>query len=116
LLILVLLVSFQAFAQTPLPAGYPDRSASLDVLPGFIHPPKDYVEVPFYCWQGDTLTCERLYWQLNQRQSKGIPVSHFNFNHLNYNTLANNYTTILTRYRGSIRSGLIGPGNINVNQ
>ena len=26
-----------------------------------------------------------------------------------YNTLANNYTTIPTRYRGSIKSGLIGP-------
>ncbi|MEI8115256.1 MAG: glycosylhydrolase-like jelly roll fold domain-containing protein, partial [Bacteroidia bacterium] len=33
-----------------------------------------------------------------------------------YNTLANNYTTIPTRYRGSIRSGLIGPVMINLNQ
>ena len=33
-----------------------------------------------------------------------------------YNTLANNYTTVPTRYRGSIRSGLIGPVNLNVNQ
>jgi len=26
-----------------------------------------------------------------------------------YNTLANHYLTIPTRYRGSLRSGLIGP-------
>lgn len=30
-----------------------------------------------------------------------------------YNTLANNYTTIPTRYRGPIKSGLIGPVNLN---
>jgi len=33
-----------------------------------------------------------------------------------YNTLANNYTTVPTRYRGSIRSGLIGPVNLNLNE
>jgi hypothetical protein len=31
-----------------------------------------------------------------------------------YNTLANNYTTIPTRYRGSIKSGLIGPVSLRV--
>ena len=31
-----------------------------------------------------------------------------------YNTLANNYTTIPTRYRGSIKSGLIGPVSLKV--
>jgi hypothetical protein len=30
-----------------------------------------------------------------------------------YNTLANNYTSIPTRYRGSIKSGLIGPVTLN---
>jgi hypothetical protein len=30
-----------------------------------------------------------------------------------YNTLANNYTSIPTRYRGSIKSGLIGPVTVN---
>ncbi|MBK9391663.1 MAG: hypothetical protein IPN68_16295 [Bacteroidetes bacterium] len=30
-----------------------------------------------------------------------------------YNTLANNYTSIPTRYRGSIKSGLIGPVSLN---
>ena len=31
-----------------------------------------------------------------------------------YNTLANNYTSIPTRYEGSIKSGLIGPVSIIV--
>jgi hypothetical protein len=31
-----------------------------------------------------------------------------------YNTLANNYTTMTTRYRGSIKSGLIGPVSVKV--
>jgi len=65
-IILLLLISLQTAAQTSLPAGYPDRSPSLDVLPGFINPPKGYGEVPFYWWQGDTLTRERLLWQLDQ--------------------------------------------------
>jgi hypothetical protein len=30
-----------------------------------------------------------------------------------YNTLANNYTSVPTRYRGSIKSGLIGPFTLN---
>jgi hypothetical protein len=31
-----------------------------DVLPGFINPPKGYGEVPFYWWQGNSLTRERI--------------------------------------------------------
>jgi hypothetical protein len=31
-----------------------------------------------------------------------------------YNTLANNYTTIPTRYRGAIKSGLIGPVSLKL--
>ena len=31
-----------------------------------------------------------------------------------YNTLANNYTTIPTTYRGSIKSGLIGPVQLKI--
>ncbi len=81
-LLLVVLITIQTFAQTSLPAGYPDRSASLDVLPGFIHPPKGYGEVPFYWWQGDTLTRERLEWQLNQLQNKGISSLQINYSHL----------------------------------
>jgi hypothetical protein len=79
-----LLISFQAFAQPKLPAGYPDRSSSFDVLPGFIHPPKGYGEVPFYWWQGDTITRERLLWQLNQLENKGISSLQVNYSHRDY--------------------------------
>ena len=52
------------------------------ILPGFVHPPKGYGEVPFYWWQGDTLTRERLEWQLNQLQGKGISSLQINYSHL----------------------------------
>ena len=81
LMISFLIISFQSVAQTSLPAGYPDRSPSLDVLPGFIIPPKGYGEVPFYWWQGDTLTRERLLWQLDQLKGKGIPSLQINYSH-----------------------------------
>lgn len=80
-IILLLLISLQSAAQTSLPAGYPDRSPSLDVLPGFMNPPNGYGEVPFYWWQGDTLTRERLLWQLDQLKGKGIPSLQINYSH-----------------------------------
>lgn len=45
--------------------GYPERNASLDILPGFIHPPKGYGNVPFYWWNGDSLNRERMQEQLD---------------------------------------------------
>lgn len=79
---LLMPISHQSFAQTTLPAGYPDRNVSLDVLPGFKNPPAGYGEVPFYWWQGDTLTRERIEWQLNQLQNKGISSLQINYSHL----------------------------------
>lgn len=52
--------------------GYPDRSPSLDALPGFKTPPPGYGEVPFYWWVGDKLTKERLLWQLDQLHEAGV--------------------------------------------
>lgn len=52
-------------AQQQKNKGYPDRSPDLDVLPGFINPPKGYGNVPFYWWNGDTLVKERLKEQLD---------------------------------------------------
>src|SRR5665647_2942963 len=80
-IIIFLLISLQSVAQTSLPTGYPDRTPSLDVLPGFINPPYGYGEVPFYWWQGDTLTRERLLWQLDQLKGKGIPSLQINYSH-----------------------------------
>jgi len=82
LVLVAILISVQSLAQSGLPAGYPDRSPSLDVLPGFINPPKGYGQVPFYWWQGDTLTRERIEWQLNQLQGKGIESLQINYSHL----------------------------------
>ena len=83
LLLFFLMVSFSASTQqTPkLPLGYSDRSPGLDVLPGFIHPPKGYGDVPFYWWQGDTITRERLTWQLDQLSNKGISSLQINYSH-----------------------------------
>ena len=86
-IVVLLLISLQSMAQTKLPDGYPDRSYSLDVLPGFVHPPKGYGEVPFYWWQGDTLTRERLLWQLDQLKNKGISSLQINYSHKDFGGL-----------------------------
>ncbi len=78
---LVILFSLQLTAQTGLPPGYPNRNPSFDVLPGFINPPKGYGEVPFFWWQGDTITRERLLWQLDQLKGKGISSLQINYSH-----------------------------------
>jgi len=51
--------------------GQADRSADLDVMPGFQKPPAGFADVPFYWWLGDPLTKERLSWQLDQLQKSG---------------------------------------------
>jgi hypothetical protein len=62
-------------------AGYPDRSPDLDVLPGFKNPPKGYGNVPFYWWIGDTLTKDRILWQLEQLEGMGITGLQVNYCH-----------------------------------
>lgn len=64
-----------------LPPGFPDRSPNLDVLPGFKTPPKGYGEVSFYWWLGDTLTHDRILWQLDQLKDKGITGLQINYCH-----------------------------------
>jgi hypothetical protein len=64
-----------------IPAGYSDLGTPPDVLSGFVHPPKGYGDVPFYWWQGDTLTRERLTWQLDQLSNKGISSLQINYSH-----------------------------------
>ena len=61
--------------------GYPDRSAELDVLPGFQNPPKGYGNVPFYWWIGDTLTKERILWQMDQLEDMGVTGLQVNYCH-----------------------------------
>ena len=65
-----------------LPPGFPDRSPKLDVLPGFKTPPVGYGDVAFFWWQGDTLTRERLTWELDQLKDKGVTSLQINYSHL----------------------------------
>ncbi len=83
LCIIALLACFllPAQQQLKLPPGFPDRSPNMDVLPGFIHPPKGYGEVSFYWWLGDTLTHDRILWQLDQLKDKGITGLQINYCH-----------------------------------
>jgi hypothetical protein len=62
-------------------AGYPDRLPDLDVLQGFQNPPKGYGNVPFYWWIGDTLTKDRIIWQLEQLEGMGITGLQVNYCH-----------------------------------
>ena len=61
--------------------GYPERGATLDVLPGFKRPPSGYGEVAFYWWLGDTLTRERLTWQMDQLAGRGVTGLQVNYAH-----------------------------------
>jgi hypothetical protein len=53
----------------------------LDVLPGFINPPKGYGQVPFWWWSGDPLDKDRLLWQIEELHKKGIPGMQVNYMH-----------------------------------
>lgn len=60
-------------------SGYPSRDAKLNVLPGFKNPPKGYGNVPFFWWNGDTLSRARLTEQLDilkQSSTDGFAVSY----------------------------------------
>ncbi|HZL10681.1 MAG TPA: glycosyl hydrolase [Prolixibacteraceae bacterium] len=78
-LMIGLTVSGQSFEK--LPVGYPDRSSSMDVLPGFKNPPKGYGDVAFFWWEGDTLTREHLTWELDRLKDKGISSLQINYCH-----------------------------------
>lgn len=80
-LLLILLISLSSAAQTVLPPGFPDRSPKLDVLPGFKTPPAGYGDVAFYWWIGDTLTKERMLWQLDELKNKKITGLQINYCH-----------------------------------
>ena len=82
IVIFLLFISLQSAAQTIIKEGRLSENEGFDVLPGFINPPKGYGEVPFYWWQGDTLTRERLLWQLDQLENKGISSLQINYSHL----------------------------------
>ena len=77
----ILFIYSDLYSQKPIPTGQPDRSPSMDVLPGFINPPKGYGDVPFFWWIGDTLTREHLTWELDRLKDKGISSLQINYCH-----------------------------------
>ena len=67
------------YANDKLPLGYPSRSGAIDIEKHFAMPPKGYGNVPFYWWNGDTLTKERLQQQLDvmeESSTDGFAVSY----------------------------------------
>jgi hypothetical protein len=80
-LLLLVLISMNSMAQTLLPPGFPDRAPNLDALPGFKRPPSGYGDVGFYWWIGDTLTRERIEWQLDELKNKKMTGLQINYCH-----------------------------------
>jgi hypothetical protein len=58
-----------------------ERPSINEVRAGFANPPHGYGEVAFYWWLGDTLTRERLAWQLDQLNGKGVVGLQVNYAH-----------------------------------
>jgi hypothetical protein len=61
--------------------GHPDRAGETDILRGFKEPPPGYGEVAFYWWVGDTLSKERLLWQMDQLAGRGVSGLQVNYAH-----------------------------------
>jgi hypothetical protein len=60
-------------------SGYPSRDPGFEVRPGFLNPPKGYGNVPFFWWNGDTLSRARLTEQLDilkQSATDGFAISY----------------------------------------
>jgi hypothetical protein len=64
-----------------LPPGYPDRSADVDVYPGFAAPPPGYGEVPFWWWTGEAPDAGRLVRQVEELHKMGISGVQVNYSH-----------------------------------
>ncbi|HAX95142.1 MAG TPA: hypothetical protein DCY35_01255, partial [Prolixibacteraceae bacterium] len=48
-------------------------------MPGFVHPPRGYGQIPFYWWVGDRLEKDRLVWQLDKLKGKNITGVQINY-------------------------------------
>lgn len=66
----------------PVGSNGPGAPTSLEqVYANFKSPPQGYGEVAFYWWLGDTLTRERILWQLDQLKGKGVVGLQVNYAH-----------------------------------
>lgn len=81
LALLCFILNTNLSAQAIKGPGYPDRSLNMDPWNGFVSPPKGYGEVPFFWWQGDTITREKLTWQLDQMASRHVSSLQINYSH-----------------------------------
>lgn len=70
-----------AFADASAQRGYPLRDNVTNLYDNFQTPPPGYGEVSFYWWQADTLTRERLTWQLDELARKKISSLQINYSH-----------------------------------
>jgi hypothetical protein len=52
-----------------------------DLISRFMQPPKAYGPVPFWWWNGEPLTKERILWQLTQLHDKGVAGVNINYQH-----------------------------------
>lgn len=77
----LLLLSVLPFLSVNAQKGYPERTGVNDLYEKFRTPPEGYGEVPFYWWQADTLTKERLIWQLDELSKKKISSLQINYSH-----------------------------------
>lgn len=77
----LLLLSVLPLLNVDAQKGYPERSGIKDLYEKFQSPPEGYGEVPFYWWQADTLTKERLTWQLDELSKKKISSLQINYSH-----------------------------------
>ncbi len=75
-----LLAMASVLAFPSLQAGGSDKPKS-DLFQNFKNPPAGYGEVAFYWWLGDTLTPERILWQLDELAGKGVTGLQVNYAH-----------------------------------
>lgn len=70
-------------AQTQKYKGWPAHHTIVDLKAEFKDPPKGYGEVPFYWWNGDTLTKERLSYQLDLLSNAAVDGFSVSYMHTN---------------------------------
>ncbi|MGI6400768.1 MAG: glycosyl hydrolase [Thermoguttaceae bacterium] len=77
---LFFVLSSAAAAAQESPVAFPERSEP-SLQEGFAEPPAGYGEVPFWWWTGEKLDVERLCWQLDELNKKGISGVQVNYAH-----------------------------------
>ena len=87
------LTALPVSAQQQRHKGWPSFYTIANLKKDFLNPPKGYGEVPFYWWNGDTLTKERLDYQLNLLSDAAVDGFSVSYMHTNpkVDTLENKY-------------------------